>query len=137
MTEATGGCLCASFRFVARGEPARSIYCHCVDCRRATGAPVSVLVGYPVEDVEYTGEAPRKYRSSSTVTRAFCGSCGCSVSYEDELLPGEVYLHAGLFDDPEPLTPQTHSWRSQAISWLRLEDDLPRHETSSRPRQSR
>ena len=137
MTEATGGCLCASFRFVARGEPARSIYCHCVDCRRATGAPVSVLVGYPVDDVEYTGESARKYRSSSTVTRAFCGSCGGSVSYEDEFLPGEVYLHAGLFDDPEPLTPQTHSWRSQAISWLRLEDDLPRHETSSRPRQSR
>ena len=133
-SEATGRCLCGDFRFVARGEPAHRIYCHCVDCRRATGAPVSVLIGYPAEDVEYTGETPRSYRSSRTVTRAFCGGCGGSVSYEDELLPGEVYLHAGLFGDPEPFAPETHSWVSQAVGWLRLTDDLPRHERSSRLR---
>jgi hypothetical protein len=68
------------------------------------------------------------------LTRAFCGACGGSVSYEDERLPGEVYLHAGLFDDPESFPPLTHSWHSQAIGWLRIEDQLPRHERSSRPR---
>lgn len=131
---ARGRCLCGSFGFVARGEAARRIYCHCVDCRRATGAPVSVLVGYQEQDVEYTGQSPKRYRSSETVARTFCGECGGSVSYEDDLLPGEVYLHVGLFDEPERLSPQAHSWLSQAIDWLRLEDELPRHQTSSRPR---
>lgn len=130
----TGACLCGGFRFAARGEPTYRAYCHCVDCRRSTGAPVSMLVGYRSEEVEFTGEEPEKYRSSEGVTRAFCGACGGSVSYEDERLPGEIHLHAGLFDDPESFPPLTHSWHSQAIGWLRIEDQLSRHERSSRPR---
>lgn len=130
----TGSCLCGSFGFAARGEPLYRIYCHCVDCRRSTGAPVSMLVGYRTEKVEYTGEQPKRYRSSETVTRAFCGTCGCSVSYEDERLSGEIYLHTGLFDEPESYPPLAHSWYSQAIDWLRIQDDLPRYEQSSRPR---
>lgn len=131
---ATGACLCGEFRFVARGEPLYRVYCHCEDCRRASGAPVSVLVGYKTEDVEYPGEQPKRYRSSERVTRAFCGTCGGTVSYEDERLPGEIYLHLGLFDDPERLPPLAHSWHSQALGWLRIEDGLPRHEKSAVPR---
>jgi hypothetical protein len=93
-----------------------------------------VLVGYGVHEVEFTGSEPRRYRSSESATRAFCGTCGGTVSYEDERLPGEIYLHAGLFDDPENLTPLAHSWHSQAVGWLRIDDELPRHEKSSRPR---
>lgn len=131
---ARGSCLCGAFGFTARGEPLASIYCHCVDCRKATGAPVSALVGYESGSVEYTGEEPVTYRSSESVTRAFCGACGGSISYEDTLLPGEIYLHVGLFEDPDSLPPTTHSWHSQAIHWLHVEDRLPRHERSSRPR---
>lgn len=130
----TGACLCGGFRFVARGEPMYRAYCHRVDCRRSTGAPVSMLVGYRSEEVEYTGEEPEKFRSSEGVPRAFCGACGGSVSYEDERMPGEVYLHAGLFDDPESFPRLTHSWHLQAIGWLRIEDELPRYDRSSRAR---
>lgn len=131
---ATGKCLCGGFSFVARGEPVRRAYCHCVDCRRASGAPVSMLVGYKSEDLEYQGDEPKRYHSSECVTRAFCGTCGGTVSYEDERLPGEIYLHVGLFDDPDEFTPLTHSWHSQAVGWMRIQDELPRHEQSSRPR---
>ncbi|WP_047866302.1 GFA family protein [Rubrobacter aplysinae] len=131
---ATGRCLCGSFHFVAHGEPLTCVYCHCVDCRISSGAPVSALVGYDAEKVEYTGDEPKKYQSSETVTRAFCGTCGGTVSYEDELLPGEIYLHAGLFDEPDRLAPTVHSWHSQAVSWLSIDDGLPRHEKSSKPR---
>jgi hypothetical protein len=133
-TPVTGRCLCGGFSFVARVEPLWRVYCHCVDCRRSTGAPVSALVGYASEQVEYTGERPKEYRSSGSVTRAFCGTCGGTVSYEDERLPGELYLHAGLFDEPDKQPPASHSWHSQAIGWLHVDDDLPRHQKSSRPR---
>lgn len=129
-----GACLCGGFRFVARGEPLYRAYCHCEDCRRSTGAPVSTLVGYKTDEVEYFGKEPRRYRSSAGVTRAFCGTCGASISYEDERLPGEIHLHTGLFEDPEAFPPLIHSWYSQAISWLHLQDELPRYEQSSRPR---
>lgn len=131
---ATGSCLCGEFGFMARGEPLCSVYCHCVDCRRSSGAPVSMLVGYGAQEVEFTGSEPRKYRSSKFVTRAFCGTCGGTVSYEDERLPGEIYLYVGLFDAPETFIPLAHSWHSQAVGWLRIDDELPRHEKGSRPR---
>lgn len=134
---ATGGCLCGGLRFRVSGEPKYVAYCHCVDCRRASGAPVSALAGYDWTDVELLGEAPRTYTSSPGVTRSFCGVCGGTFAYEDERLPGEVYIFVGLFDDPEPLAPRTHSWHSQAVSWLRLDYELPRHETSSKPRPGR
>ena len=37
-----------------------------------------------------------------------CADCGTSLSYEDERLPGEVYLMLGAFDDPDPFEPEAH-----------------------------
>ena len=39
----TGGCRCGAVRFEASADPHHVSYCHCKDCRRASGAPVSAL----------------------------------------------------------------------------------------------
>ena len=80
------------------------------------------------------GEEPETYVSSSGIKRKFCGSCGTSFSYEDEKLPGEVYLSVGVFDEPEKFEPQGHSWFSSKVSWLHIEDAASQFEESSRPR---
>lgn len=80
------------------------------------------------------GDEPQVYCSSPGVRRAFCGSCGTSFSYEDERLPGDVYIAVGFFDEPEKFRPGGHSWSSRRMDWLRIEDDLPKYEKSSRPR---
>lgn len=130
---AEGGCLCGKVRFRACGEPIFTAYCHCRDCRRASGAPVTAFVGYPVERVEWIGER-KAYRSSPDVVRSFCGECGASLTYEDAKLPGEVYLAVGVFDEPEEFEPATHSWESRRLGWLDIRDELPRFEQSSKPR---
>lgn len=131
---AEGGCLCGKLRFRAAGKPLAVTYCHCRDCRKATGAPVTVLVGYRAERIEMTGQAPRRHQSSPGVWRAHCGTCGSPVSYEDARLPGEVYLVAGVFDAPERFVPDSHGWVSRELPWLHIDDDLPRHEQSTKPR---
>ena len=81
---AEGGCRCGSVAFRARTEPTVVVYCHCRDCRRSSGAPISLWVGYRSERVELTRGEPTVYESSPGVRRSFCGTCGSPISFEDE-----------------------------------------------------
>lgn len=129
-----GGCMCGSVRIRAFGEPAAVIYCHCRDCRAASGAPVSLYAGYRAGRVEWARGERKGYRSSEAVVRSFCPDCGTPLSYVDEGLPGEVYVPVGIFDDPEAFEPGVHDWVSQRLPRFDVRDDLPRHERSSVPR---
>jgi len=123
-----GRCLCGEVRVRAAGEPSHVTYCHCSDCRKASGAPTMVFAGYRAGEVEVNGE-PKVYGSSPGIRRSFCGGCGTSLFYEDaERLPGEVYVAVGLFDDPGPFEPEEHSWDSRRPAWFRVHDDLPRYQ---------
>lgn len=134
---AEGGCLCGRVRFRAGSEPIWVSYCHCKDCRKATGAPVVVFVGFAGSDIEMLGGAATSYVSSPGIKRTFCPRCGSPLSYEDGRLSGEIYFHIGNFDAPERFKPARHGWTSHALSWLHIGDDLPRHERFSRPRPGR
>lgn len=129
-----GGCRCGAVRIQARGRPDGVIYCHCNDCRRSNGAPVSLFAGYREERVETRRGTPKVYESSPGVRRSFCAECGTPLSYTDERLEGEVYLHTGVFEDPELFEPEVHDWVSQRLAWLDIRDGLPRFEESSKPR---
>lgn len=131
---AAGGCQCGAVEIRAHGRPSGVVYCHCRDCRRTSGAPVSLFVGYRTERVETGRGVPKVYCSSPGVSRSFCGDCGTPLSYEDERLPDEIYVPVGVFDDPEPFEPEAHNWVSQRLGWFDFHDGLPRYQKSSRPR---
>ncbi len=73
---AVGGCRCGAVAFRASGNPTTVVYCHCQDCCRSSGAPVSLFVGYHTGRVERLRGEPRVYESSPGVYRSFCGHCG-------------------------------------------------------------
>jgi len=50
----SGRCLCGAVRFEARGQPKGIFWCHCDSCRRHSGAPVSVFVGFENDAVTVT-----------------------------------------------------------------------------------
>ena len=128
---AEGGCRCGAVALSAREESKVVVYCHCRDCRRSSGAPISLWAGFRSERVELTRGEPTVYESSPGVRRSFCGTCGSPVSFEDEQLPGETYLPGGVFDDPEAFEPGGHDWVSLRLRWFDVADGLPRHERSS------
>lgn len=124
----TGGCLCAAVRLRASEPPSWSSYCHCRDCRKASGAPLVVFVGFRSEAVAFEGKsAPSTYASSPRVRRFFCRRCGSPLAYEDARLPGMLYVLIGALDHPERFPPSHHAWSAQRLPWLALDDDLPRH----------
>ena len=125
----TGVCMCGAVRFGTTADPARVIHCHCEDCRRHTGAPMATLPVYSADQVVFSGQARRLYRSSENAQRAFCPTCGTSITFEADLRGyGSVCaLHISAFDDPETLRPTHHSYFAERISWMDLADDLPRY----------
>ena len=128
----TGGCRCGAVRFAAAGEPYHVSYCHCVDCRRASGAPVSAFVGFAADQISYEG-TPARFENG-TVTRTFCSKCGSPLAYLDAKLLDDVYFAIGAMDRPDIFRPTKHAYVSQKLPYLHIDDGLPQHARTSVPR---
>jgi hypothetical protein len=122
-----GGCLCGAVRYAVHGEPIAVALCHCGMCRRAAGAPVVAWALFPLESLEYTAGKPATYASSPGVGRSFCASCGTSLGFTADYIPGLVDVTVASLDDPAALPPQIHIWEGKRLPWLHLSDDLPRY----------
>ncbi|MEM6388434.1 MAG: GFA family protein [Pseudomonadota bacterium] len=121
-----GGCACGAVRYQCSASPFWAMHCHCNSCRRATGAPVSSFVGLARAHVAWTGER-RFFNSSAGVTRGFCPACGTPLHYMSTRWPGEIHLHAATLDDLSEFRPTAHVHWAERVTWLRIEDDLPKH----------
>jgi hypothetical protein len=130
-----GRCSCGAIRFAAAIEPFQVSWCHCKDCRRQTGAPAVVWAGFKTGEIVFEG-TPKRRRSSEHVTRSFCADCGTPISYEHEALAGEIYIHAGLFDEADHLVPDRHAYVTSKLFWIHLEDGLPGYGGLAGERQS-
>ncbi len=124
----TGGCLCGAVRYLATARDGGVVdYCHCVQCRRVSGAPITAWVQVPPALFEITAGEARGYASSPRATRWFCGDCGTSL-YMTDSEHRSVGVTLGSLDDPAALTPTAHGWVGERLAWFDIRDDLPRHD---------
>ncbi len=130
----SGRCYCGAIAVSATQAPQVVAYCHCVDCRRASGAPVVAMAGFDEDAVTFTPNEGRAASVNPGVTRSFCGSCGSPLMSRFDYLPGQVYVPVGLLDQASELAPQVHSHDAQRLPWLRIADDLERFAGTSRTR---
>jgi hypothetical protein len=129
-TPHTGGCRCGAVRFEAAGQPHHISYCHCVDCRKASGAPVSAFVGFMADEAAIRGDVLATYQNG-TVTRSFCGVCGTPIAYQDLQLGDRIYFTLGAMDAPEKYKPTLHAYVRQQLPFVHMPDGLSRHPHSS------
>ena len=123
----TGRCYCGETRVQANNHKT-ILYCHCHDCRRSAGAPVTAFVEFSTDDVSVLGPQLKSVSINSGVTRMFCGSCGTPVAGVYDYLPGMIYVSLGLLDQADQLEPQMHAHHHSKIAWLHIDDDLERAE---------
>lgn len=133
MSDLHGHCFCASVRVTASGQPFQVSWCHCRDCRRQSGAPAVVWAGFRADQVVFTGDAKSR-QSSPHITRSFCPACGTPMTYEDDRLAGEIYIHTGIFDEADHLVPDRHAYVTSKLFWLHLEDGLTEFGDTTRAR---
>jgi len=105
-----GGCSCGAVRFELRGEPTRVGVCHCLECRKATGAVSMAYADFPLSAFTRHGEA------SEYLGRSFCARCGSRLFH---LKPGEVEILLGALDDaPGDLVPAREGWIQRRERWV-------------------
>ncbi|GAA5833999.1 hypothetical protein JCM11251_003589 [Rhodosporidiobolus azoricus] len=105
MSAATGTCLCGKSKVEIRNYPtdAKShIRCHCKDCALTSGSAFSTNILIKEVDVQFGGPVKTfdsKAASGNTVTRFFCGNCGCALAHNTPAFGDAMAIQTGPFID--------------------------------------
>ena len=125
----TGGCHCGAIRYQVEGNAKTHALCHCVDCRRHSGAPMVGWTMYRQSEVKVTKGTPKIYKSSPDGRRHFCPDCGTGLFYiNDVMLPGIIDIQSATYDDPNAIPARAHIQVADRIGWMKHAHELPEFE---------
>ena len=127
----TGQCLCGAVRYEAAEQPLDVMYCHCTMCQRWSSGAMSITAKFPVEAVTFTQGQPKIHKSSERGLRGFCDVCGSQLTFQYlgtdlGVDPDMIYIPVGTFDNREDIPPRNHYCIDSKLSWLNIDDELPR-----------
>lgn len=131
VTTHTARCRCGALTATASGVPVRVSVCHCLDCQRRSGSAFSAQVRFPDERVSVTG-AFTEYESRGDSGKwgrfRFCPTCGDTIAYRIEAMPGVVAIPLGTFDNPHAFAPAHSVWEERQHDWLAITGDVEHHD---------
>lgn len=122
-----GSCLCGGIRYTIRGEIAGINYCHCVQCRKASGTAFATNAAVATVDFHINRGLDRlaSFESSPGKNRYFCSGCGSPIYSQYDDKPDVVYVRIGTIDDDTGLSPDIHIHVASKAPWYEIRDDLP------------
>ncbi|HEY1171771.1 MAG TPA: GFA family protein [Verrucomicrobiae bacterium] len=126
-----GGCLCGTVRYEATGRPYDITHCHCLDCRRSSGAPFITWACFRRSSFRYTSGQPRELHWAGRL-RCFCAHCGTPLVFMTGPDADEIGVTICSLDEPDYLLAADHTWTEDKLPWIKLDDGLP-HFTQNRP----
>lgn len=110
--------------------------CHCVQCRKASGAEFATNASVPRETFRIVEGEPLlgAWESSPGCARVFCARCGSPLFKRSAAHPDQVRLRLGCLDDDElDARPSWHVFVRSKPRWSEITDDLPQYETLGEP----
>jgi len=128
----TGRCYCGATTIRTTQAPHIVAYCHCIDCRRWTSAPVAAFAAFDEKEVYFEPDDGQQISANPGVTRTFCSNCGSPLTGRYDYLPGQVYIGVSLFDQSSDLAPKIHTHEAEQLTWLHIDDDLERFSSTGR-----
>jgi hypothetical protein len=125
-----GSCLCGSIRYEIQGEIGPSVHCHCVQCRKASGASVTTNANVATDGFRFVeGEAlVGEFESSPGNVRCFCTKCGSQLIKRVAANPSVLRLRLGTLDSDPRTKPAAHIFLRSKAPWTVITDDLPQHQ---------
>ena len=122
-----GSCLCGRVKYRLTAAPGPFGYCHCKDCRKASGSAHSANA--PVDRTDFLvlegRSLIREFESSPGKFRAFCSNCGSPLYAYLTSVPEVVRVRLGGLDTQFFGRPQAHTWVSDKAPWEPITDAIP------------
>lgn len=103
--------------------------CHCVDCRRGSGAAYVTWGTVPREHLKISQGSVHKVHHADRV-RSFAACCGTPLFFEDNLAAEEVELTIATLDHPECFSPEWVIWMDDKLPWVVVDPSLPLYSKS-------
>ena len=116
----SAACGCGQLKVTCEGEPVRVSICHCFACQKRTGSVFGVQARFAATGVTVEGRAAEHVRigdSGGRATFRFCATCGSTVCWELDGLPGFIAVAVGAFADPEFPAPSVAVYEARRHPW--------------------
>ena len=126
-----GGCLCGGVRFRLQAAPTHLNDCHCIDCRRSSGAPYVTWGSVPRAQFSIYQGTLRKVPHANRI-RSFASCCGTHLVFEDAADSETLDVAIASLDDPTPFRPEMSIWTEDRLPWVILDESRPVYRRSSR-----
>lgn len=122
-----GSCLCGLVAYQVPDRFEYSLYCHCSDCRRATGAAAKPFAGIRSDHLTLVSGEGHTIRYGDTNYDVHCERCG-SLLYS--LVRDGAYVHVtlGTLIDSPSIRPSAHIFVGSKACWDTICDGLPQFE---------
>jgi hypothetical protein len=130
MTERVATCRCGQLRVTCTGEPVRVSVCHCLECQKRSGSAFAFQARWPDAQVETAGTFSTWSRtgdSGKSATFRFCPTCGATVAYTSEAMPGLTAVAVGAFADPSFPPPHYSVYEERKHGWVAITGDGIEH----------
>ncbi|MBS1256104.1 MAG: Glutathione-dependent formaldehyde-activating enzyme [Deltaproteobacteria bacterium] len=124
----TGKCLCGDVTIEVSGEPVMQGNCHCIDCRKNTGAGFATILFFKEEQVSLISGEINSYQytadSGNKKTKHFCKRCGSVVSGINTGRPGIKSIYVGILDDGSFVKPEFNVYTSRVLPYINIDETL-------------
>ncbi len=128
MKKLEGHCLCRAVRFEVDDAFLYSMYCHCSNCRRATGSAFKPLAGIEIEKLRVTAGTELLLNYGDDNARdVHCGRCG-SLQYSVVRDGRYVHVPLGVIAGDMSIRPSRHIFVGSKAPWYEITDDLPQYD---------
>jgi hypothetical protein len=120
MSTRKASCACGQLSVTCEGDPVRISMCHCLACQQRTGSVFSVQARFPADRVRIEGASTTFVRtgdSGGKATMRFCPTCGSTVYWELDGVPGFVAVAVGAFADPSFPAPTVSVYGTRKHAW--------------------
>ena len=124
----TGQCLCRAVTYAVADAFHYAMFCHCSNCRRATGSAFKPFAGIPREKLSIVqGKQHVKDYGGDGNFDAHCRECG-SLLYSVVRDGKYVHVAMGTLIEEPSIRPDKHIFVGSKAGWHDITDDLPQYE---------